>query len=84
MLIKACELLDDENEDLNIFIVARLCQNKDHNETLENKDQAGENYHKTKSFLESQGTLLKIFLIALIGIDNGMWSDEWQKPIDSW
>ena len=95
MLIKACELLDDENEDLNIFIVGPgYVKTKIHNETLENKDQAGENYHKTKSFLESQGTPLEdIFDSINWCIDNGKGlmsgrnlstvGDEWKNKSDN-
>lgn len=62
MLIKMCELLYDENPDLNIYIVGPgFVKTKTHLQTLEAKEKAGENYLRVKKFCESgdQGTLIK-------------------------
>jgi len=59
MLIKMCELLDDENPDLNVFIVGPgFVRTKTHLETLRAFDRAGDNYGRVKKFWESgsQGT----------------------------
>jgi short-subunit dehydrogenase len=58
-LIKMCELLDDENSDLNIFIVGTgWVQTKIHNQTLAAGSRAGPNFDKTQSFVNQnfQGT----------------------------
>ena len=53
-LIKACELLDDECEDLNVFIVGPgWVRTKIHAETIASGSQAGENLERTRRFLES-------------------------------
>jgi len=55
MLIKMCELLDDENPDLNVFIVGPgWVRTKIHTQTLDNSTAAGDSYTKTKNFLESE------------------------------
>ncbi len=52
MLIKACELLNEENPDLNIFIVGPgWMKTKIHNQTLSAGIRAGINYDKTKEFM---------------------------------
>ncbi len=52
-LIKMCELLDDENQDLNVFIVGTgWVQTKIHHQTLDAGPRAGANYAKTKSFID--------------------------------
>lgn len=53
MLIKMCELLDDENKDLNTFIVGPgWVRTKIHAQTLQSR-LAGSNYVRTKQFLKS-------------------------------
>lgn len=54
LLIKMCELLDDENKDLNVFIVGPgWVRTKIHEQTINNPDGAGYNYGRTVEFLES-------------------------------
>ena len=54
MLIKMCELLDDENDDLNVFIVGPgWVRTKIHNQTVNNSINAGINYQRTVEFLQS-------------------------------
>lgn len=54
MLIKMCELLDDENEDLNVFIVGPgWVRTKIHDQVLNNPEGAGESYKKVRQFLDS-------------------------------
>lgn len=54
MLIKMCELLDDENPDLNVFIVGPgWVRTKIHGQTLNSRSSAGGNYEWTKEFLKS-------------------------------
>jgi NAD(P)-dependent dehydrogenase (short-subunit alcohol dehydrogenase family) len=54
MLIKMIELLDDENPDLNIFIVGPgFVRTKTHLETLNAGKLAGDNYERVKNFCES-------------------------------
>ncbi|MFA5100162.1 MAG: SDR family NAD(P)-dependent oxidoreductase [Candidatus Omnitrophota bacterium] len=54
MLIKMCELLDDENRDLSVFIVGPgWVRTKIHNQTLANATAAGHGFEKTGSFLRS-------------------------------
>ena len=54
-LIKLCELLDDEAQDLNIFIVGPgFVKTKNHYETLRaGPKKAGKNYERVKGFMES-------------------------------
>lgn len=53
-LIKACELLDDECPDLNVFIVGPgWVRTKIHGETLASGPRAGDNLERTRRFLES-------------------------------
>ncbi len=59
MLIKMCELLVDENKDLNVFILGPgWVRTKIHQEVLNNPEGAGLSYHKVRDFLSSdeQGT----------------------------
>lgn len=59
MLIKMSELLDDENDDLNVFIVGPgWVRTKIHDQVLNCPEGAGESYQKVKKFLDSgdQGT----------------------------
>lgn len=59
MLIKMCELLDDEAPDLKAFILGPgYVRTKIHDETLRAADRAGQNLEKTRSFLQSDGTPL--------------------------
>jgi hypothetical protein len=54
MLIKMCELLDDENKDLNIFIVGPgFVRTKTHFETIRAGKNAGANLRRVKEFLDS-------------------------------
>ena len=54
MLIKMCELLDNENKDMNIFIIGPgWVKTKIHYETLWRGKTIGENYFKTKDFMKS-------------------------------
>jgi len=54
MLIKMCELLDDENKDLNVFIIGPgWVRTKIHAQTLQSRAVAGSNYGRTKKFLKS-------------------------------
>lgn len=57
-LIKMCELLSDENPDLNVFILGPgFLPTKIHNQTFSNPMAAGSNYAKTVRFYEtSTGT----------------------------
>lgn len=58
-LIKMCELLDDENEDLNVFIVGPgWVRTKTHEDTLKNPALTEDGFVKTKQFMDSglQGT----------------------------
>ena len=53
-LIKMCELLDDENEDLNVLIVGPgWVRTKTHYQTLAYPELTGQNYFRTKAFIES-------------------------------
>lgn len=57
LLIKMCELLDDEVPDLKTFIVGPgYVRTKIHKETLRAGGNAGANLEKTKAFLEGAGT----------------------------
>jgi NAD(P)-dependent dehydrogenase (short-subunit alcohol dehydrogenase family) len=54
LLIKMCELLDAENEDLNVFILGPgWVRTKIHQQTLANPAGAGGNYQRTLAFLRS-------------------------------
>lgn len=54
MLIKMCELLDDENKELNTFIIGPgWVRTKIHAQTLQSRAGAGDSYGRTKKFLES-------------------------------
>jgi NAD(P)-dependent dehydrogenase (short-subunit alcohol dehydrogenase family) len=58
-LIKMCELLDDEAEDLNIFILGPgFVRTKTHYETLQAGNRAEENLERVREFMEAgvQGT----------------------------
>jgi len=61
ILMKMCELLDSEYEDLNPFIVGPgYVKTKIHQETLNNKEGAGVHYQKMLDFLDSgPGTSMK-------------------------
>ena len=51
-LIKMCELLDDENPDLNVFIVGTgWVRTKIHAQTLAAGSRAGGNFDRTRAFL---------------------------------
>lgn len=53
-LIKMCELLHAENEDLNCFIIGPgVVRTKIHHQTLEAGDRAGNNFQRIRGFLES-------------------------------
>jgi NAD(P)-dependent dehydrogenase (short-subunit alcohol dehydrogenase family) len=54
MLIKMCELLDDENKDLNVFIVGPgWVRTKIHDQTIKSRYGAGGSYKRTLDFLNS-------------------------------
>lgn len=56
LLMKMCELLDDENKEINILIAGPgIIGTKIHQQTLLNKNSAGDNYLKTVKFLETEG-----------------------------
>jgi NAD(P)-dependent dehydrogenase (short-subunit alcohol dehydrogenase family) len=53
-LIKMCELIDDETEDLNIFIVGPgFVKTKTHFETLRAGEKAESNFGRVKEFMDS-------------------------------
>lgn len=53
-LIKMCELLDDENKDLNVFIVGPgWVRTKIHEQTLKCPKTAPQNYKRTRQFMAS-------------------------------
>jgi NAD(P)-dependent dehydrogenase (short-subunit alcohol dehydrogenase family) len=57
LLIKMCELLDDEVPDLKAFILGPgYLRTKIHEETLRAAERAGGNLEKTLKFLEGDGT----------------------------
>jgi NAD(P)-dependent dehydrogenase (short-subunit alcohol dehydrogenase family) len=54
LLIKMCELIDDEAPDLNTFIVGPgWVRTRIHQETLKNSGAAGGNFRRTEEFLKS-------------------------------
>lgn len=54
MLIKVCELLDNENSDLNVFIIGPgVVKTKMLVQTINNRAKAGANYKRTKEILKS-------------------------------
>jgi NAD(P)-dependent dehydrogenase (short-subunit alcohol dehydrogenase family) len=54
MLIKMCELIDDEVPDVNAFIVGPgFLPTKIHDQTFANRESAGGNYDKTQEFYRS-------------------------------
>lgn len=56
MLIKMCELIDDEVPDVNAFIIGPgFLPTKIHDQTFANPAGAGENVDKTKRFYEMSG-----------------------------
>lgn len=58
-LIKMCELLDDENPDLNVFIIGPgFVRTKIHRQTLDQPVAAGPNYDRLLKFLETPGTAM--------------------------
>ncbi|MFH1607980.1 MAG: SDR family oxidoreductase [archaeon] len=63
MLIKMCELIDSEAEDLNVFIIGPgMTKTKMHYETLsEGREKSGEeNYNKTAEFMgKEEGTSME-------------------------
>jgi NAD(P)-dependent dehydrogenase (short-subunit alcohol dehydrogenase family) len=57
MMIKMCEQLDAEAEDLNVFIIGPgFLPTKIIQQIIEAGEQAGENYQKTLDFLNKPGT----------------------------
>ena len=55
LLIKMCELLDDEIKDLKTVIAGPgMIGTRIHETTLQNPEKAGDNYVKTTSFLKSE------------------------------
>lgn len=56
-LIKMCELIDDETDDLNVFILGPgFVKTKTHLETLRAGSAAGENYKRVRDFMNSKAT----------------------------
>jgi NAD(P)-dependent dehydrogenase (short-subunit alcohol dehydrogenase family) len=54
-LIKMCELLDDEADDINIFILGPgFVKTKTHLETLKAAEKAESNYERVKQFCDSE------------------------------
>ena len=54
MLINMCVLLDDENDDLNVFILGPgWVRTKIHDEVLNNPGGSGVNFERVKEFLQS-------------------------------
>jgi short-subunit dehydrogenase len=93
-LIKMCELLDDENKNLNIFIIGPgFTKTKTHFETIKAGKKSGRNFHVVKKFLKSnKGTSFKdIFDCIIWGISSGKKTisgrnfsvvhDNWRKSI---
>lgn len=74
-LIKMCELIDDEAEDLNIFILGPgFVRTKTHFETLQAGDKAEGNLERVRAFIESgaQGTRFEdIYACLLWARENG-------------
>ena len=71
-LIKMCELIDSEYEDLKIQIIGPgFVKTKTHQETLNAKEMAGKNYQRVKKFVESgnQGTSFEDIYKCLRWID---------------
>lgn len=75
LLTKMCELLANENPDLNVFISGTgWVRTKIHQATLDAKSDAGKNYHTTKTFLDDkdEGTPLeRIYQHIIWGINVG-------------
>ena len=79
-LIKICELLDAECEDLKIQIIGPgFVKTKTHEETLKAKQMAGSNYERVKEFMESgeQGTSFEDIYRCL------KWIDSSEKKVTS-
>lgn len=73
-LIKMCELIDDENKNLNCFIVGPgFTKTKTHYETIKAGKKAGKNFLRVKKFMSKEnGTSMKdIFNCILWGIKQG-------------
>lgn len=74
-LIKMCELIDDEDKNLNIFILGPgFTKTKTHLETIKAGKLAGKNYKKVKNFLNSSdpGTSFqKIYKCIKWGVRGG-------------
>lgn len=74
-LIKMCELIDDEDKYLNIFIIGPgFTKTKTHLETIQAGKLAGKNLNKVKNFLNSKNpgtSFQKIYECARWGISSG-------------
>jgi short-subunit dehydrogenase len=74
-LIKMCELLDDENPDLNVFIVGTgWVRTKIHEQTISAGSRAGTNFETTKAFMEQNAagtSYADIVEMIQWGIDQG-------------
>jgi len=77
MLIKMCELLDFENEDLNVFIVGPgWTKTKTHNVILTDPQVSQEKYEETFKFMQTQeGTSMEDIY------DSIRWLSEQGRPI---
>ena len=95
MLTKMCELLDAENKEITSFIIGPgWVKTKIHQETIINKDEAGDNYLKTLNFLNSdQGTSMEEIYDCIkwlteqqkevvSGRNFSVVHDHWQKPLN--
>lgn len=75
LLTKMCELIADENPDLNVFISGTgWTRTKIHQSTLDAKEDAGDNFDTTKDFLDNPhaGTSLEtIYKHIIWGISAG-------------
>ncbi len=65
-LIKMCELLDDEEDALNMFIIGPgFVRTRIHEETLKAGTHAGDGLGKTEEFLQTDGTSMDDFYANL-------------------
>jgi NAD(P)-dependent dehydrogenase (short-subunit alcohol dehydrogenase family) len=79
-LIKMCELLDDENPDLNVFIVGTgWVRTKIHQQTISAGKRSGTNFEKTKAFIENNASGTSYSDIAAMI----QWGVEQGKPVAS-
>ncbi len=98
LLMKMCELLDDEDETINIVIAGPgMIGTKIHKSTLSHRALAGDNYFKTLSFLETEGdsyqkNMERVYEFIQWAVKNGrdicggrnfsIVHDEWGKDVN--